>query len=232
MKIHIRELRVRYENQVILSNIDLDVGDGEFVSLVGKSGSGKSTLLHALAGFIPHEGEIQMPGKLGMVFQNYAVYPWLTVRGNIAFGMSTEPVTGSRDEVSNYLELLGLTAVASSYPSQLSGGQSQRVALGRAIAANPDVIFMDEPFGALDLYTREKMQSWLLDIWDRQHKTVLFVTHSVEEAIFLSDRVLVLGNGAILGQFHVPFGRPRREDQKFDPSFLTLKQEIIKCMEQ
>lgn len=229
--IRVRGLRVRYHQQEVLHGVNLDLNDGEFVSLVGKSGCGKSTLLHALAGFVPYQGEVKMPDSLGMVFQNYAIFPWLTVRGNIAFGLGKNH-RGDRDEaISNILNMLGIEAEASSYPSELSGGQAQRVALGRAIAADPDVIFMDEPFGALDLFTREKMQTWLLEVWEQQHKTVLFVTHSIEEAIYLSDRILVLADGVVVAEFEVPFGRPRLEDMKFDKAFVSLKRELLTCME-
>ena len=229
--IAVRGLRVSYGQQEVLHGIDLDVAEGEFVSIVGGSGCGKSTLLYALAGFIPSLGEVTMPKSVGMVFQNYAVFPWLTVKQNIEFGLrgSNSP---DKENVAQLLEMLGLSAEASSYPAQLSGGQTQRVALGRVIAANPELIFMDEPFGALDLFTREKMQTWLLDIWEKQHKTVLFVTHSIEEAIFLSDRVIVLGGGIILGQFNVPFGRPRLEELKFNDIFVGLKQEIARSMKE
>jgi len=135
------------------------------------------------------------------------------------------------DLIARHLEMVGLSADAQKYPAQLSGGQAQRVALARALAPDPEVIFMDEPFGALDMYTREKMQTWLLDIWEKDHKTVLFVTHNIEEAIFLSDRVIVLGDGKILGEFSVPFGRPRAEQIKFTASFVELKRQILDRME-
>jgi NitT/TauT family transport system ATP-binding protein len=231
-QIQLRGLRVSYQKQEILCGINLDVAEGEFVSLVGKSGCGKSTLLHALAGFIPSQGQVLMPGGFGMVFQNYAVFPWLTVKGNIAFGLGRSRSAHPEADVSRILEMLGLSAQASNYPAQLSGGQVQRVALGRALAADPPVILMDEPFGALDPYTRDKMQAWLLDIWEKQHKTVLFVTHSIEEAIFLSDRVVVMGRGVLLGEFPVPFDRPRPEDLKFSASFADLKKQVVRCMEQ
>lgn len=227
--IAVRGLRVGYGQHDVLHGIDLDVGKGEFVSIVGGSGCGKSTLLYALARFIPYRGEVSMPESFGIVFQNYAVFPWLTVKDNIAFGLHGIHARHS-DQISKLLEMLGLLSESSSYPAQLSGGQTQRVALGRAIAADPEVIFMDEPFGALDLFTREKMQTWLLDIWEKQQKTVLFVTHSIEEAIFLSDRVIVLGRGIILGQFNVPFGRPRREELKFSNAFVELEKVITSSM--
>lgn len=230
-QIQVRGLRVRYDGNEILHGIDLNVERGEFVAIVGQSGSGKSTLLHALAGFIDSEGEVRMPKEIGMVFQNYAVYPWLTVRGNIAFGLHGINRQKQEEIIAAHLNLVGLDEQADKYPAQLSGGQTQRVALARALAPNPEVIFMDEPFGALDMYTREKMQAWLLEVWEKDHKTVLFVTHNIEEAIFLSDRVIVIGDGEILGKFPSPFERPRTEPLKFTPTFVELKRQILELIE-
>lgn len=223
-------LQVSYDSNEILHGINLSVERGEFVSIVGQSGSGKSTLLHALAGFIEKKGEVKMPKDMGMVFQNYAVFPWLTVKGNIGFGIHGVNSTRREEIITQYLSLVGLSAEAHKYPAQLSGGQSQRVALARALAPNPEVILMDEPFGALDMYTREKMQTWLLDVWEKNHKTVLFVTHNIEEAIFISDRVIVLGKGNILGEFNSPFNRPRTEEIKFTASFVELKRQILELI--
>jgi NitT/TauT family transport system ATP-binding protein len=229
--IQVRGLRVRYGENEILHGLDFTVERGEFVSIVGKSGCGKSTLLHALAGFIDKEGEIKMPESVGMVFQNYAVFPWLSVKGNIGFGL--HGINGQQKEevIVRHLEMIGLSADAHKYPAQLSGGQAQRVALARALAPDPEVILMDEPFGALDMFTREKMQTWLLDIWEEDHKTVLFVTHNIEEAIFLSDQLIVLGQGDILGEFPVPFDRPRSDQIKFTAAFVELKKQILETME-
>jgi len=230
-QIQVRGLRVRYGQNEVIHGVDLQANDGEFVAIVGKSGCGKSTLLHALAGFIEREGEVQIPENVGVVFQNYAVFPWLTVRGNMNFGLHAMNATEQEGVVERLLEMTGLSADAAKYPAQLSGGQAQRVALGRALAPDPDVLLMDEPFGALDMYTREKMQGWLLDIWEKQSKTVLFVTHNIEEAIFLADRVLVFGNGRILAEFCVPFGRPRTDKLKFITGFIELKKQIVDTME-
>jgi NitT/TauT family transport system ATP-binding protein len=185
-----------------------------------------------LAGFIKRNGEIKMPSEVGMVFQNYAVFPWLTVKGNIAFGLDALDGQHRESVLAQSLEMIGLGSDAHKYPFQLSGGQAQRVALARALAPDPEVIFMDEPFGALDMFTRERMQTWLLDIWGKSHKTVLFVTHNLEEAVFLSDRVIVLGQGDILGEFAIPFDRPRAEQLKFIPAFVDLKKQILERMEQ
>ncbi len=230
-QIRVQGLHVRYHENEIIHGLDFSVNPGQFVAIVGKSGSGKSTLLHALARFIPSEGEIQMPGDVGMVFQNYAVYPWLTVRGNLAFGLHAASARQRESVVSRLLDLTGLAAEAGKYPGQISGGQAQRVALGRALAPDPAVILMDEPFGALDMFTREKMQTWLLDIWGKENKTVLFVTHNIEEALFLSDRVIVFGRGEILCEYSVPFGRPRTEKLKFTVDFVNLKRGIVESME-
>jgi NitT/TauT family transport system ATP-binding protein len=228
--IRVRGLRVSYQEHEVVHGIDLCINRGEFVAIVGKSGSGKSTVLHALAGFIEKQGEIEIPKNLGIVFQNYAVFPWLTVEGNLAFGLHSDG-DHRRALVTRLLEMTGLSADRRKYPAQLSGGQAQRVALGRALGHEPEVILMDEPFGALDMYTREKMQGWLLDIWGKEHNTVIFVTHNIEEAIYLSDRVIVFGQGTILGEFSVPFGRPRIDGLKFEPAFVDLKKQIAEAME-
>ncbi len=228
--IQVSNLRVQLDQHEILHGIDLALQRGEFVSLVGRSGSGKSTLLHALVGFIPSQGQVQTPQDMGIVFQNYAVFPWLTVRGNIALGLhgAKHP---NQEIVDNHLELVGLASEAHKYPSQLSGGQTQRVALARALAPNPEVILMDEPFGALDMYTRGKMQTWLLDVWEKNQKTVLFVTHNIEEAMFLSDRVVVLGDGSVMGEHQVLFDRPRLESIKFTAEFIEQKKQILESIE-
>jgi NitT/TauT family transport system ATP-binding protein len=226
-RIEVRGLCVSYGNMQILQGLDLEVRTGEFVAVVGQSGCGKSTLLYALAGFVERRGEVRMPDGFGMVFQNYAVFPWLTVESNVAFGLRAIATSQRKAVVSRFLAIADLTNVAHHYPGQLSGGQAQRVAIARALAVNPDVIFMDEPFGALDTYTREKMQTWLLDIWDKERKTIVFVTHNIEEAVFLSDRVLVLGRGKFLSEFAVNFDRPRSEDLKFTPAFAQLEKHIV-----
>ncbi|HXJ96378.1 MAG TPA: ABC transporter ATP-binding protein [Terriglobia bacterium] len=229
--IQVEGLRVRYGEKEVIHDLSFSADRGEFVAIVGKSGSGKSTLLHALAGFIESQGKILMPGDVGMVFQNYAVFPWLTVRGNLAFGLHGSNAHQRDEIVARLLEMTGLAEEAKKYPAQISGGQAQRVALGRALATDPEVILMDEPFGALDMYTREKMQSWLLDIWEKEHKTVLFVTHNIEEALFLSDRVLVFGQGKILREYPVSLPRPRVESLKFEGNFIELKRQIVETME-
>jgi NitT/TauT family transport system ATP-binding protein len=227
--IEVRNLTVSYKDACVLDGIHLMVRRGEFVSIIGVSGSGKTTLLNALAGFIPATGELNLPRRIGVVFQDYSVFAWMTVAQNIAFGLNNGRRT-SRDEiVSQHLRMIRLEDHADHYPVQLSGGQMQRVAIARALAPNPDIILMDEPFGALDRDTRERMQAWLLAVWSEEHKTILFVTHDIEEAIFLSDRVLVLGDKRIAEEFCVGFERPRSEDIKFTPRFNELKKNIVSC---
>lgn len=230
-QIEVKNLKVFYGSQAVLSNINLEISQGEFVSILGRSGCGKSTLLKALAGFIESEGQISIPDNVGVVFQSNAVFPWLTVRENIGFGLSgIKPI--ARDIIiKEYLELTELTQEANKYPAQLSGGQSQRVAFARSLAVNPEVFLMDEPFGALDNYTRNKMQAWLLNIWEKTCKTIVFVTHDVEEAIFLSDQIFVLREGTLITSLKPPFQRPRANSLKFDSKFTHFKQKIYQLIE-
>jgi NitT/TauT family transport system ATP-binding protein len=231
-EIELRNLRVCYGGREVIHDINLRVEKGEFVAIVGKSGCGKSTLLNALAGFIDKEGDVLLPANFGMIFQNYAVFPWLTVKGNILFGIDRERNAGDKiARLQLLLKMTDLTTEARKYPAELSGGQVQRVALARALARNPAVLLMDEPFGALDVYTREKMQAWLLEVWEIEKQAIVFVTHSIDEAIFLSDRVVVLGDGSILGAFRVPFGRPRAKALQFEVPFIELKKQIMDLLE-
>jgi ABC-type nitrate/sulfonate/bicarbonate transport system ATPase subunit len=191
---------------------------------------GKSSLLLALAGLIPSVGKFQVPEDIGFVFQDHAVYPWLRVHQQVGIGLRGLGRRERQQVVSRLLELVGLSEHAQKYPAQLSGGQAQRVAVARALAPNPEVIFMDEPFGALDTYTRTRMQTWLLDLQERERKTTLFITHDVEESIALADRVLLLGDRTISEEYHVPFGRPRSPDIRFDGTFIELMRRIVKRM--
>ena len=206
-----------------LSDASLSIRKGEFVCLIGASGCGKSTLLRIMAGFEqPSSGEALMWGKpiaepdpsRGMVFQDYALFPWLSVRDNIAFGPIARGLAGSRRSrttVDKFIELVGLGKFANAYPHQLSGGMKQRVAIARVLANDAELVLMDEPFGALDAMTRERLQDELLEIWQRTHLTVVFVTHSVEEAIFLANRVVVMtpGPGRIESDNALDLPRPR-----------------------
>jgi NitT/TauT family transport system ATP-binding protein/sulfonate transport system ATP-binding protein len=205
-----------------LRDISLTIRKGEFVCLIGASGCGKSTLLRIIAGFeTVTSGTVEMYGtpitgpgpERGMVFQDYALFPWLTVRQNIGFGPRQRGLPKENlDQIAGkYMDMVGLTKFADYYPSQLSGGMKQRVAIARVLANDCEVLLMDEPFGALDALTREKLQQELLEIWERTRVTVIFVTHSVEEAVLLSDRVVVMtaGPGRIEYDGRIPLPRPR-----------------------
>lgn len=224
--IAVRDLRVRYDDTEVLHGVDLDVREGEFVSIVGRSGCGKSTLMLAIAGFIARQGVVRFPHEFGVVFQHYAVFPWMTVRDNVAFGLGHLPRERRDAVVDEHLGLVGLREHARKYPSQLSGGQAQRVALARALAPDPKVILLDEPFGALDTFTRNVMQQWLSDLWLRRQRTALFVSHNIEEALFLSDRVLLMEAGRIACDLRLEFARPRGTDLAYSPEFVALRRSI------
>ena len=219
-----------------LRGADLHIAAGEFVCLIGASGCGKSTLLRIVAGFEPaSEGQVIVAGRpvtgpgpdRGMVFQDYGLFPWLSVRGNIGFGPAARGL--GRKEVAEiaerYIDIVGLRAFADAYPHQLSGGMKQRVAIARVLANDARVLLMDEPFGALDAMTRERLQDELLDLWQRTGLTVIFVTHSIEEAIFLADRVVVMspGPGRIVSDQRVLLDRPRDVSS---PVFNELRREL------
>jgi NitT/TauT family transport system ATP-binding protein len=221
----------------VLEGIDLTLRDGEFVSVVGASGCGKSTLLRIVGGLEDAtDGEILLDGSpcdrpgrdRGMVFQQYTLYPWLSAQGNIEFALRHLPRRKRPAEARRYLEMVGLADFADHYPFQLSGGMQQRVAIARALALRPDMLLMDEPFGALDAQTRGLMQELLLSIWEQHRLSVLFVTHDIDEAIFLSDRVCVLASrpGRVREVIDVPLPRPRGFEQQMSPEFLALKHHL------
>ena len=219
-----------------LRDANLTVRRGEFVCLIGASGCGKSTLLRIVAGFEPPSaGEALMWGKpiqgpapdRGMVFQDYGLFPWLTVRQNIGFGPTSRgrPKAEVRETVERFITMVGLTRFADAYPHQLSGGMKQRVAIARVLANDAEIVLMDEPFGALDAMTRDRLQDELLDIWQRTRLTVLFVTHSIEEAIFLADRVVVMepGPGRIASEQAMDLPRPRDVSS---PEFNVIRRDL------
>ncbi|MDP4183274.1 MAG: ABC transporter ATP-binding protein [Bacillota bacterium] len=206
-----------------IQNVNLTIEKGEFISIVGPSGCGKSTLLDIIAGLAkPNEGEIYIDNKLitgpaldrGIVLQGYALFPWRTVRQNVEFGLEIKGVPKSqRKNISQeFIELVGLKDFEDRYPYELSGGMKQRVAIARALAYDPEVLLMDEPFAAVDAQTRETLQDELLRIWEETHKTVIFVTHSIEEAVLLADRVAVMSvnPGTIQEVININLPRPRR----------------------
>ncbi|GAB4061334.1 ABC transporter ATP-binding protein [Uliginosibacterium sediminicola] len=222
-----------------LRNINFKIHRREFVCVIGASGCGKSTLIRTLAGLEKQSaGEVLLDGKpvdgpgrdRGMVFQGYSLFPWLTVKRNVMFGpqMSGHGFDAAERDARQWLELVGLTKFADSYPHQLSGGMRQRVAIARALVNQPRILLMDEPFGALDAQTRSKMQSHLLDIWRNIDITILFITHDLDEAIYLADRILVLKPhpGEVLEFIEVPVPRPRSAAQFSSPEFLATKRRL------
>jgi NitT/TauT family transport system ATP-binding protein len=213
----------RGTSHLALSDISLNVAQGELVSILGPSGCGKSTLLYIVGGFVsPSAGTMRVGGKpvtgpgpdRGPVFQEFALFPWKTVLGNVMYGLVEQgrPKAEAEKRARELIDLVHLKGYESFYPKELSGGMKQRVAIARTLAYGPSILLMDEPFGALDAHTRTGMQHELLEIWERDRKTVLFVTHSVEEAVFLSDRVVVLTRspGRIKEIIRIDLPRPRR----------------------
>ncbi len=204
-KLSVRNLGMMFERDgkvtPVLENIALDVADGEFVCLLGPSGCGKSTLLNTMAGFLsPTSGEVRVDGEIVrgpdprriFVFQERGVFPWLTVEGNIGFGLSRLSREERAQRIAHYIQMVGLQGFEKTYPSDLSGGMKQRLEVARALAVNPDMLFLDEPFGALDSITRLTMRGELLRIWEAEKKTIIFVTHDIDEAVQLADRVVVM----------------------------------------
>ncbi len=243
-KIHVRDLSMSFPGGTngavihVLEHINLEVGAGEFVCLVGQSGCGKSTLLNLLGGFLkPTAGETLIDGarvngpdlRRIFIFQESALFPWLTVRENIGFGLTRRPKAEREEAIAHYINMVGLAGFEGAYPHELSGGMKQRVELARALAANPDVLFMDEPFGALDFLTRLKMRHELVRIWQRERKTVVFVTHDVEESVQLADRVVVLSRrpAKIRRIIDVDLPRPRDLDS---PGYLRVRDEIFSTL--
>jgi NitT/TauT family transport system ATP-binding protein len=222
-----------------LDAFDMDVGDGEFISIVGPSGCGKSTFLNVLLGLIkPDAGEVRMHGRKitgpgserAMVFHEFGLLPWRTVQHNIELGLELKRIAAVKRRLiaERLISLVGLAGFESHYPHELSGGMKQRVGLARALATDPEVLLMDEPFAALDAQTRDLMQVELLRIWREARKTVLFVTHQIDEAIYLSDRVLVMSKrpGRTKRVFDIKLPRPREYEMRVTPEFNDLKLEI------
>ena len=216
---------------------------GEFRVLLGPSGCGKSTVLRMIAGLDhPDTGELLVNGKpvegpgrdRGMVFQKYTSFPWLTVAGNVEYGLRINNVPAAQREatVAHLIQAVGLSGFEKAYPETLSGGMQQRVAIARTLALRPQIILMDEPFGALDAQTRADMQRLLLDVWSESVSTILFVTHDVEEAVYLADRIFVMSGrpGTIVEDIPVPFERPRQPEMKQRPEFRELQDYVLACL--
>ncbi|WP_026554166.1 ABC transporter ATP-binding protein [Arthrobacter sp. 35W] len=227
------------ETFTALDGVNLDIADGEFVTVVGPSGCGKSTMLNAAAGLLdPTGGQVLVDNRpvtgpsprTGVIFQQYALFPWLTVRKNVEFGLELKkvPAAERRVIVDHYLELVGLTRFAEALPKELSGGMKQRCAIARAYAVNPEILLMDEPFGALDALTRVHMQEQLLETWLKERRTVLFVTHDVDEAVYLASRVIVMA--ARPGRIHkvipVDLPYPRTADIRLTDEYAKLRAEV------
>jgi len=225
-----------------LTDINLAIPEGEFTVLIGPSGCGKSTLLYLIAGFeSPTEGSIILDGKpikqpgpdRGFVFQDYALFPWKTVLGNVTFGLTQNGWSrrDARDRAMEYIRLVHLTGFEHAYPHTLSGGMKQRVGIARALAYEPKVLLMDEPFGALDAQTRKHMQQEMVEIWETTGGTVVFVTHSVIEAVFLGDRIIVMTArpGTVKGSINVDLPRPRDYTEE---RYLGIRQKVLSLLEE
>lgn len=221
----------------VIKNFNLQIAENQFVCLIGPSGCGKSTLLRMLAGLeTPTSGEIyhredllkKPKREIGMVFQNYSLMPWLNVEDNIAMGLKFKntPKNEQKEIVEEYLNMIGLTEFRHHKPHELSGGMQQRVAIARSLANYPDVVLMDEPFGALDAYTRIQLQRELLRIWETYKKTIVFVTHSVDEAIYLADRVIMMSKDGGRIALDMEIDLPRERDRG-NPKFAQLNQELL-----
>src|SRR5437867_3285353 len=251
-KLEIHGLTKRYYverdgRQVLaLSDVSLSVAEGDFLAIVGPSGCGKTTLLNIVAGLLPYDvgtlaidgAPIQGPGvDRAVVFQHASLLPWRTIAGNVRYGMELQKrfdQAAMKERTDYFIKLVGLTGFERHYPSELSGGMQQRVNLARALAADPVVLLMDEPFAALDAQTREFMQAELLKIWTKAKKTVVFITHQINEAIYLADRVAVMSArpGRLKEIFDVPFERPRNLSLKREPRFLQLEDSVWKLIEE
>jgi NitT/TauT family transport system ATP-binding protein len=236
----LRAVSRKFNDFLALNDVNFEVADGEFVCLLGPSGCGKTTLLRLAAGLdAPTGGELLLDGKkidgvnreCGFVFQEYILFPWRTVKGNIEFGPEVKGIPAEEREriARHYIDLVGLKGFEDHYPHELSGGMKQRVGIARAYANSPKLLLMDEPFGALDAQTRNLMQSELLRIWEKEHISALFVTHSVDEAVYLADRVVVLSArpGTVKEMFKNSIPRPR---VRTSPEANTLRDAILKSL--
>ena len=235
--------RQRHSALTAVKDLSFSVGAREFVCLLGPSGCGKSTILHLLAGFIrPTAGTIEVKGRpvqgpgvdRGVVFQQHSLFPWKTVRGNVEFGLRIKGVRPAKRQeiVRQYLISMGLSEFAESYPNELSVGMQQRVGLARAFANDPEILLMDEPFGSLDAQTRLRMQDLLLSIWSRHRRTVVFVTHDIDEGILLADRILLLSPrpAAVMETMAIDLPRPRDHLVLTNPECVRLKEKIMSLL--
>lgn len=242
-KIIARNISKTYKSKnkevLALKNINIKIKDNEFACIVGPSGCGKSTLLRILAGLdFPTNGEILVNNKIvrgpgadrGMVFQSYTLFPWLTVEDNIRFGLEIKKLNKNEADaiVDRYLERIHLTKFRKSYPKELSGGMKQRVAIAKALANSPEVLLMDEPFGALDPHTKQQMQLLLREIWEVEKPTIVFITHDIEEAVFLANKIYIMSTnpGEIMKEQLIDLPCQRNVDLKDNPKFISIRKEI------
>ena len=245
MELLVQNLCKRFGDKTVLEDINFSMQSGEFVTFVGSSGCGKSTLLRLIAGLDrPSSGSIHVDGSTvqgpgpdrGMVFQKYSLYPWLNAADNVSFGMRLQGMTSNdvRDRTAYFLEVVGLQDAATKLPRELSGGMQQRVAIARALATNPSVLLLDEPFGALDLQIRETMQDFLLNLWQRTGLTVLLITHDVEEALVLAQRVHVLAPnpGRIIRSLEVILDKSDLDQLRLSSDFLQLRRSLATSLRQ
>ena len=243
VKLKVEDLSKKFDTPkgeiLALNKINLQIHRREFITVIGPSGCGKTTLIRILAGLdFPTSGNVLLEGKKmegpsaerGMVFQDYTLFPWLSVKKNVMFGLEIKGLgtLKAEAEAMEWLEIVGLAKFADAYPGQLSGGMKQRVAIARSLANRPEILFLDEPFGALDAQTRASMQAYLLKIWQNVDVTIFFVTHDLDEAVYLSDRILVLraNPGEIDELIEVPVPRPRDPGQFLTPEFLATKKRL------
>ena len=242
-KLDVQDLSVYFDDLHVLDNISFQMAEGDFVSLLGPSGCGKSTLLNLVAGLLaPTSGTISRDGipvtapgpDRSMVFQDDAVFPWYTVAQNVEYGLRVKGVekTERRAKAQSFVDLVGLTGREDAYPYQLSGGMRKRVDVARALAAEPDVLLMDEPFASLDAMTKTRLQAEFLRIWEDSRATVLFVTHDVEEALYMSERVFVMSTepGRLFHQTDVPFPHPRGVSLRTSTAFQDQRAELIDAL--
>ena len=251
IKLEAREICLSYfqprsqTRLVALDRVNLIIREGEFVSVVGPSGCGKTTFLNIVDGLLrPTSGEIIVDGQhvsepgpdRAVVFQDASLLPWRTVLGNVTYGLECQnrPMREAQDRARHFIDMVGLSGFEQHYPHELSGGMQQRVNLARALVMDPQLLLMDEPFAALDAQTREIMQRELLKIWAEKRKTVLFITHQIDEAVYLADRVLVFSSrpGRVAADIAIPFARPRDLSLKRSPEFLKIVDEIWNLIEQ
>lgn len=236
--ISLRDVGLRFGPLPVLDGVTFDVAEGELVCLLGPSGCGKSTLLNVVGGFLPHDrGDVLVAGqpvrgpdrRRLFVFQEGATFPWLTVAENVGFGLSRLAPAEREAKVDEWVQLVGLTGFEKTYPRQLSGGMRQRVELARALAADPDALYMDEPFGALDYLTRLRMRAELERLWQLRRRTVLFVTHDVDEAVQLADRVVVLGPrpARVVAELPIDLPRPRALGS---PAAVALRERLLELL--